>query len=147
MKGISELLRMIAGNGLGVMLVTGSGQPSLLDRLNNDFPGVFIRERVISSFDVKNGKPHPEPYLTALHKGDLKPFETIVIENAPLGIESARAAGLFVVAVNTGPLPDSILLDAGANILFPSIEALYNAWGQLYDCLTENYTLKNMPRL
>ena len=137
MKCISELLRMIAGNGLGVMLVTGSGQPSLLERLNNDFPDVFIRERVISSFDVINGKPHPEPYLTALHRGDLKPCETVVVENAPLGIESARAAGLFVIAVNTGPLPDSILLESGANILYPSIEALYNAWEQLYDSLTK----------
>jgi beta-phosphoglucomutase-like phosphatase (HAD superfamily) len=132
MKGSVELLRKVTGNGLFAMLVTGSGQPSLFNRLNHDFPGVFIRERMITSFDVKRGKPHPEPYLMALQKGNLKPCETIVIENAPLGIESARAAGLFVIAVNTGPLPDSVLLDAGANILFPSIEALSDEWEQVY---------------
>lgn len=123
-KGSLELLRKTTGSGLFAMLVTGSGQPSLLDRLNNDFPGIFTRDRMITSFDVENGKPHPEPYLKALQKGNLKPNETIVVENAPLGIESARAAGLFVVAVNTGPLSDAVLLDAGAHILFPSIEAL-----------------------
>ena len=137
-KGSLELLHKVTGSGLFVMLVTGSGQPTLLDRLNNDFPNIFTRERMITSFDVKNGKPHPEPYLQALQKGNLKPDETIVVENAPLGIESARAAGLFVIAVNTGPLPDSILLDAGANILFPSVEALTVKWDQVYSQLRIN---------
>ena len=134
-KGSLELLRKVTRSGLFAMLVTGSGQPSLLDRLNNDFPDIFTRERMITAFDVINGKPHPEPYLTALQKGNLKPYETIVVENAPLGIESARSAGLFVIAVNTGPLPDSILLDAGAHILFPSIEALSNNWESLLNRL------------
>lgn len=135
MKGSLELLHKVTGSGLFVMLVTGSGQPSLLERLNFDFPNVFTRERMITSFDVNNGKPHPEPYLKALQKGNLKPDETIVIENAPLGIEAARAAGLFVVAVNTGPLPDSILIDSGANILFPSVESLCSNWEQVYSCI------------
>ena len=135
MKGSSELLRKVTESGLFAMLVTGSGQPSLLDRLSNDFPGIFMRERIVSSFDVKKGKPHPEPYLMALQKGKLRPDEAVVIENAPLGIEAARAAGLFVIAVNTGPLPDSILLEAGANILFPSVESLNEEWEQLYNFL------------
>ena len=135
MKGSLDLLRKVTGNGLFAMLVTGSGQPSLLDHLNQDFPGVFICERMITSFDVKNGKPHPEPYLMALQKGNLQPNETIVIENAPLGIEAARAAGLFVFAVNTGPLPDSTLLDAGAHLLFPSIHTLCNEWEHFSELL------------
>ncbi|MDR0572965.1 MAG: HAD-IA family hydrolase [Tannerella sp.] len=135
MTGSAELLRKVAGNGLFAMLVTGSGQPSLLDRLNHDFPGIFIRERMITSFDVKKGKPDPEPYLAALKKGRLMPDEAIVIENAPLGVEAAHAAGLFVIAVNTGPLPDYVLLDAGANILLPSIEALCNEWDPIFKCL------------
>ena len=135
MEGSAELLHKVMEDGLFAMLVTGSGQPSLLERLNNDFPDSFIRERMITSFDVKMGKPNPEPYLTALEKGGLKPFETIVIENAPLGVEAAHTAGLFTIAVNTGPLPDSVLLDAGANILYPSIVALYNAWDTLFDKL------------
>lgn len=135
MKGSVELLRKVTESGLFAMLVTGSGQPTLLDRLNSDFPNFFTRDRMITSFDVKNGKPHPEPYLKALQKGNLMPHETIVIENAPLGIEAARTAGLFVVAVNTGPLPDSILLDAGANVLFASIEALADEWEPFRDSL------------
>ena len=135
MKGSTELLCKIVENELFAMLVTGSGQPSLLERLNNDFPNIFLRERVVSSFDVKNGKPNPEPYLTAMKKGLLQPDEAIVVENAPLGIESAHSAGLFVIAVNTGPLPDSALLDAGANILLPSIECLYDEWNNIFHYL------------
>ena len=135
LKGSAELLQKVTEDGLFAMLVTGSGQPTLLNRLNNDFPDIFIRERMVTSFDVKNGKPHPEPYLMALQKGNLKPNETIVVENAPLGIEAAHAAGLFIIAVNTGPLPDTVLLEAGADILYPSVESLCREWAQLYDCL------------
>lgn len=134
-KGSAELLAKVRADGLFTMLVTGSGQPTLLDRLNQDFPGAFVREHMITSFDVEKGKPNPEPYLMALEKGSLQPNETIVIENAPLGVESAHAAGLFVIAANTGPLPDAVLLNAGANLLFPSIEALCNDWEQVYKTL------------
>ncbi|MDR1224950.1 MAG: HAD-IA family hydrolase [Tannerella sp.] len=132
MHGSIELVRKVKDSKLFAMLVTGSGQPSLLDRLNHDFPDTFIRERMITSFDVKKGKPHPEPYLKALEKGGLKPFEALVVENAPLGVEAAHAAGLFTVAVNTGPLPDSVLLDAGADFLLPSITVLCHNWENIY---------------
>ena len=128
MAGSQELLQKVMADGLFAMLVTGSGQSSLLDGLNQDFPGIFMREKMVTALDVAKGKPHPEPYLTALQKGGLRPYEAIVIENAPLGIEAAYAAGLFVIAVNTGPLPDSVLLDAGANILYPSLKALADEW-------------------
>ena len=54
--------------------------------------------------------------------------EAVVIENAPLGVEAARAAGIFTIAVNTGPLPDSALYVAGANRVFPSMQALADKW-------------------
>ena len=59
-----------------------------------------------------------------LKKANVNPDEAIVIENAPLGIESAVAAGIYTIAVNTGPLPDEVLRQAGANAIFPSMKAL-----------------------
>lgn len=137
MHGSLQLLQKIATNGLLAFVVSGSGQPSLIERICQDFPGIFTPENIVTSFNVNKGKPHPEPYLTALEKGKLSACEAIVVENAPIGIESGRAAGLFVIAVNTGPLPDSILLDSGANILFSSVEDLFNKWEQLSDCLLQ----------
>jgi len=60
--------------------------------------------------------------------GNLQPSEAMVVENAPLGVRAGKAAGIYTIAVNTGPLPDKVLLDAGANILFPSMTALSDAW-------------------
>jgi HAD superfamily hydrolase (TIGR01509 family) len=128
MAGSYEIIQKVMDDGLIPMLVTGSGQASLLDSLNVFFPGVFSKERMVTSFDVKRGKPHPEPYLKALEKGNLKPWEVIVVENAPLGIEAAHRARLFIIAVNTGPLSDAILWEAGANLLFISMPALNKEW-------------------
>ena len=131
MVGSYELLKKVINDGLIPMLVTGSGQSSLLENLNVSFPDVFRKEQMVTAFDVKRGKPNPEPYLKALEKGNLKPWETIVIENAPLGIEAAHKAGLFVIVVNTGPLSDLSLWEAGANLLYPSMSVLNEAWDQI----------------
>ena len=78
---------------------------------------------IVSSKDVRHGKPDPEPYLMGLKKLGLQPWEAIVVENAPLGVRAAVAAQIFTIAVNTGPLPESALLGEGANLIFPSMSA------------------------
>ncbi len=129
--GAWDLLQKVKAAGLIPTVVTGSGQTSLLSRLEENFPGMFHRELMVTAFDVKHGKPNPEPYLMALAKGGLKPHEAIVIENAPLGVQSGVAAGLFTVAVNTGPMDNQVLMDAGADVLFPSMQALCDGWEEL----------------
>ena len=131
MKGAMELLQQVKECGLMRVIVTGSGQRSLLDRLNSHFPGMFTRELMVTAFDVKYGKPNPEPYLMALKKAGVAPNEAIVVENAPLGVQAAVSAGIFTIAVNTGPLPESALLDEGANLLYPSMMALTEKWQPL----------------
>lgn len=127
--GVHDLLRKVCSSGLMPMVVTGSGHADLLEGLLREFPDIpFRRERMVTGFDVKYGKPHPEPYLMALEKGELHPREALVVENAPLGVASARAAGLFTIAVNTGPLPASCLADAGASRLFAGMAELADAW-------------------
>ena len=131
MPGALELLHKLQAQGLKILIVTGSGQASLLDRLNHHFPGVFCRELMVTAFDVKRGKPDPEPYLMGLQKGGLRAEECVVVENAPLGVRAAKAAGLFTIAVNTGPLPDEALINEGADLLLPSMLALCDVWEQL----------------
>ena len=128
MPGAREVLEKIKADGLFSMVVTGSGQASLLERLNTNFPDIFKPELMVTAFDVKYGKPNPEPYLMALQKGDLQPNEAIVIENAPLVVRAGVDAGIFTIAVNTGPLDDEVLLNEGANLLFPSMQSFCNNW-------------------
>lgn len=129
--GIQSFLAKVAAQGLQIQLVTGSGQPSLLDNLNKHFPGYFQKKWMVTAFEVSKGKPDPEPYLKALEQGGLQAHEAVVIENAPMGIQSAVAARLFTVAVNTGPLTPECLLEAGANCLYPSVQALNENWEKL----------------
>ena len=119
MPGAWELLQKIKAEGIIPTVVTGSGQASLLDRLEHNFPGMFRQELMVTAFDVKYGKPNPEPYLMALKKGGLKADEAVVVENAPLGVEAGHKAGIFTIAVNTGPLDGQVLLDSGADLLLP----------------------------
>ena len=124
MAGALELLQLVKKAGKKIVLVTGSGQVTLLDHLQQHFPGCFRKELMVTSFDVKHGKPHPEPYLMGLEKAGIRAEEGIVVENAPLGVEAAHAAGIFTIAANTGPLPDSILRDAGADMVCPDLYAV-----------------------
>ena len=124
MPGAHEVLQKVKNAGLTIVLVTGSAQNSLLDRLEKHYPGIFASKRMVTGFDVKQGKPHPEPYLMGLKKAGVKAEEAVVIENAPLGVEAAHAAGICCIAVNTGPLPNHVLLEAGADIVLPSMQAL-----------------------
>ena len=132
--GIEETIEIVKERGLKPILVTGSGQSGLYERLNADLPNIFTPETMITAFEVEIGKPHPEPYLMGLEKaGRLKPNQAFVIENAPLGVESAYKANIFTVAVNTGPLNNIVLLDAGAHLLMDSLDSFNSALPKLLE--------------
>ena len=128
MPGIKELMQQIKADGLKICVVTGSGQHTLLDKLLSDFKGLLQEDLIVTAFDVTHGKPHPEPYQTGMRKCGVQPWETIVVENAPLGVRAAVAAQCFTIAVNTGPLPDESLVQEGADLIFPKMTALSNEW-------------------
>ena len=121
MPGALEALTAAKELGCKIVLVTGSGQAKLLESLEQHYPGFFRQELMVTGFDVKRGKPDPEPYLMGLEKAGIKAAEGIVVENAPLGVQAAKGAGIFTIAANTGPLEDSILKDAGADIVVPDL--------------------------
>ena len=119
---VDKVLRFLHSQGVECWVVTGSGQRDLINNLNATFDNVF--KGIISSFDCKKGKPDPEPYLKAWERCGFKKEECMVVENAPLGVRAAKVAGIFTCAVNTGILPDSDLLEEGADKVFPSMQAL-----------------------
>ncbi len=124
MRGALEAVRAANACGATSIVVTGSGQRHLMNRIEDFYPGEFRREWMVCALDGIKGKPSPDPYLAGLTKAGVKASEGIVVENAPLGVRSGKAAGCFVVAVNTGRLDDSSLLAEGADLLFHSMEEL-----------------------
>ena len=117
MPGAREALEAARECGAKIVLVTGSAQLSLIEHLELHYPGFFRKELMVTAFDVKRGKPNPEPYLMGLEKVGVRAEEAVVVENAPLGVEAGRAAGIFTIAANTGPLPDEMLKQSGADIV------------------------------
>ncbi|MFA4984764.1 MAG: HAD family phosphatase, partial [Candidatus Omnitrophota bacterium] len=75
--------------------------------------GLF--DAIVSGDSVKKGKPHPEPYLEASRILGLRPQDCLVVENAPFGIESAKKAGMFCIAITTG-LPREYLRQADITV-------------------------------
>lgn len=137
-EGVKDLMQKIQDGGLKIGIVTGSGQRQLINRLLSDFKDFINETQVTTAFDVKRGKPNPDPYLIGLQKaGNFAPHEGIVVENAPLGVHAGVAAGCFTVAINSGPLPDTALLSEGANILFDTISDFSNSWEQLMTCCNQ----------
>lgn len=135
MPGALALLNKVRNNYLKRVVVTGSGQKALLSKLNLHFRGHFNPSGMVTAYDVSKGKPDPEPYLQGLNKAGIKAFNAVVVENAPLGVQSAKAAGIFTIAVNTGKLEDQRLLNAGADLLFHGVAELEAAWPELYQTL------------
>lgn len=133
--GVIRLMTLIRQSGLTIGIVTGSGQRPLIQRLLTDFGDFITAERIVTAYDVTHGKPAPDPYLMGAAKADAKPHECIVVENAPLGVKAGVAAGCFTIAVNSGPLPDSILSDCGAHIVLPSIVRLADIWDNTFSSL------------
>jgi len=123
-ESAKELMEVLKKRGIEIWVVTGSSQDTFLESLLRDFEGLVTVEHIISGNDVQQCKPHPEPYLTALQKSGFQANEVVVIENAPLGIESAKAAGIFTVAVNTGILDDSVLWNSGADMVIQDLKEL-----------------------
>ena len=127
--GVIDLMQKIKASGLKIGIVTGSAQFPLIERFTRDFGDFVSADQITTAYDVKCGKPNPDPYLMGLQKaGNYLPEEGIVVENAPLGVHAGVAAGCYTVAINSGPLPDATLLDEGANILFPTIREFADKW-------------------
>jgi len=97
--GSYELIKCLKDSGYKLGLVTGTP----FNDVKNILPyKIYSRFNAIVGGDsIRHGKPHPEPYLKAAKLLEVKPADCLVIENAPLGIASAKKAGMFCAAMTT----------------------------------------------
>ena len=78
---------------------------------------------VISMEDTRLGKPNPDVFLLAAAKLNVPPERCLVIEDAPAGIQAARAGGMRSIGVTfVGHHDPKTLQDAGADLVVPSLE-------------------------
>jgi beta-phosphoglucomutase len=96
---IPDLLHALRRSGIALALVTGASRTRLNATLPSDLRMLF--GSIVTSDDVQATKPDPEPFRAALAALNDSPAAALVVENAPLGITAAKAAGLFCVALCT----------------------------------------------
>lgn len=99
-EALPEVLAYIeSGTGkIPMAVVSGSPRASVLETLTH----LKLLDRfqaVVASGDYKHGKPHPEPFLNAAAKVGVSPERCLVFEDAELGIQSAKAAGMSWVRI------------------------------------------------
>ena len=83
-------------------------------------------EHVVTSNDVKNPKPDPEPYKLTTHRLALAPKNCMVIEDSFNGVRSAAGAGCFVVGITTS-FDSNSLHKAGASMVIDGYDELIEA--------------------
>ncbi len=108
-KGVKEFLLCLKNQGYILGLVTGTPTSEVKKILSKNIRNLF--SGIVGGNNVKRGKPYPDPYLKAAKALKVRPAECLVVENAPYGIESAKRAGMFCIALATS-LPKEYLSKA-----------------------------------
>lgn len=130
-----RMLAALRSRDIRRVLVTGSSQQSILNAIAHDYPGAFLDGDRVTAADVIHGKPHPEPYLRGLGIAKVAPEDAIVVENAPLGVRAGKAAGIFTVAVTTGPIPRENFVEENADIIFSSMQE----FADTFECIFKSF--------
>jgi beta-phosphoglucomutase len=94
-----DVVDALKSRGFKVALVTACALKNMQHSLNNKQQAHF--DFIITGDEVPRAKPFPDPYLTAARQLGLEPRQCVVVENAPLGIEAAKNAGMYCIAIET----------------------------------------------
>lgn len=97
--GVTDVLRRLKSENFRLGVVTASARKTMERSLSEDQRSMF--DLIQTGDDVVKSKPSPEPYDLARKKLGLERKDCLVVENAPLGITSAKRAGMKCVAVQT----------------------------------------------
>ena len=132
--GVPETLRLLRRHGIKLALVTGSNLISVTMTLRKvGLENAF--DVIVTGDSTPRGKPYPDPYAKGMEMLGVPGENCVVVENAPLGIKAAKAAGAgYVIAVTT-TLPPEYLKEA--DDVMPS-------FADIEDCLARRLARKGL---
>ena len=95
--GVEPLISELKDRKVPMAIVTAGH----LDQLQSTVPGEFLKQfdALMTGDQYLRGKPDPEPYMKGAQALGLQPAECIAVENAPLGIQSAKRANIYCIAI------------------------------------------------
>lgn len=100
LPGVENCLRMLRDEGIPCVIASSTHRQNVTTTLDVLGLGEYFAA-IVTAEDVKRGKPDPEVFLTAAQRIEVEPTDSIVFEDALVGIAAAQAAGMHVVAVAT----------------------------------------------
>lgn len=98
MPGVNDLLTSLHDAGFS-LAIGSSGPPENVQVVRQCLRVGGLFQASVNGMDVKHGKPEPDIFLAAARKLNLPPNRCAVVEDAPVGVEAARRAGMAVVAI------------------------------------------------
>jgi len=96
---VFETIQELKSRGLKIALVTASARKNMEKAIPEDKRQLF--DVILTAENFRKAKPNPDPYLEAQKRLGVSVNECVVVENAPLGIEAAKNAGMICIAVET----------------------------------------------
>ena len=130
LPGAERLLAELAEAGVPCAVVTASNS-QIIEAARERLPEVV--RFVITSDDVTNTKPHPEPYLVAMERLGVAPSDVVILEDSVPGVTAGLAAGAVVYAV-----PTLATLDAHPRLVISQTGLAETTWAELIDVWREN---------
>jgi HAD superfamily hydrolase (TIGR01509 family) len=113
MDGVRAALDSLTAHGVKLAIGSSGVRPNL--DLTVTECGLDGRFAAIASLeDITRGKPDPQVFLVAAAKAGVLPLRSVVFEDAPVGIQAAKAAGMYAVGLTTTH-PAAALAEAGAD--------------------------------
>ena len=119
--GVTKLIDTLVENQIPIGIVTAGQKTRILETVPGTVLGKF--NTLVTGDMTKQGKPFPDPYLMGSASLGIAPEQSIVVENAPLGIQAAKAANAYCIAI-CSTLKSSFLQEA---------DEIIKSFDQLYD--------------
>jgi beta-phosphoglucomutase len=124
LPGVGALLESIEAQG-GLQAIGSSAPRHNIDLILELTRTASLFAAVISMEDTSRGKPHPDVFLQGAKRLGIEPSRCIVLEDAPVGIQAAKAGGMRAVGVTfVGHHSEEKLRSAGADVVVPSLDQI-----------------------
>ncbi|MDG2055125.1 MAG: HAD family phosphatase [Phycisphaerales bacterium] len=123
MAGATELIDQLHAAGFK-QAMGSSGPPENVKLANTKLGSAHAFGALVTGMDVTHGKPDPEVFLVAADRLGIRPRDCCVIEDAPAGIQAARAAGMTAIGFASRGRTRAELLAAQADLVVSDLKAL-----------------------
>lgn len=116
-EGVESMIKKLKTKEIPMGIVTSSHAEQLFSKFNHSFLDQF--QTIVTGDQVDRGKPDPQPYLIGAKMLGLNPTQCMAVENAPLGISSAKSAGMYCIAISSTVSPGKL---SEADEIVPKIQ-------------------------